>query len=54
MKMSAIQDARQAARFVSAQVHYSIASRDIEREVVPLSRDQASASCPGARSRAAC
>ena len=40
MKMAALQDARHAARFVSAQVYYSIAGRDIEREVVPLSQDQ--------------
>lgn len=40
MKMSAMQDARGAARFVSAQVYYSIAGRDIEREVVPLAQDQ--------------
>jgi aryl-alcohol dehydrogenase-like predicted oxidoreductase len=40
MKALALQDARHAARFVSAQVYYSIAGRDIEREVVPLAADQ--------------
>lgn len=40
MKMAALQDARGAARFVSAQVYYSIAGRDIEREVVPVCQDQ--------------
>jgi len=40
MKMTALQDARGASRFVSAQVYYSIAGRDIEREVVPLAIDQ--------------
>ncbi len=40
MKMAAMQDARGLARFVSAQVYYSIAGRDIEREVVPVSLDQ--------------
>lgn len=40
MKMVAHQDSRRLARFVSAQVYYSIAGRDIEREVVPLSQDQ--------------
>jgi len=40
MKMAALQDARGLSRFVSAQVYYSIAGRDIEREVVPLSEDQ--------------
>jgi len=40
MKMAAHQQANQLARFVSAQVYYSIAGRDIEREVVPLALDQ--------------
>jgi len=40
MKMAAMQDARGLSRFVSAQVYYSIAGRDIEREVVPVSLDQ--------------
>lgn len=40
MKALALQDQRRAARFVSAQVYYSIAGRDIEREVVPLALDQ--------------
>jgi aryl-alcohol dehydrogenase-like predicted oxidoreductase len=40
MKAIATQDAHDWARFVSAQVYYSVAGRDIEREVVPLARDQ--------------
>jgi aryl-alcohol dehydrogenase-like predicted oxidoreductase len=40
MKSLAIQDARGYARFVSAQMYYSIAGRDIEREIVPLAADQ--------------
>lgn len=40
MKMTAHQDQHRLARFVSAQVYYSIAGRDIEREVVPLAIDQ--------------
>jgi len=46
MKMTALQDARHASRFVSAQVYYSIAGRDIEREVVPLALDQGFAILP--------
>src|SRR5579871_852826 len=34
------------ARFQSAQVYYSIAGRDIEREVVPMTRDQGVAILP--------
>jgi aryl-alcohol dehydrogenase-like predicted oxidoreductase len=40
MKALAHADARGQARFVSAQMYYSIAGRDIEREVVPLAEDQ--------------
>jgi aryl-alcohol dehydrogenase-like predicted oxidoreductase len=40
MKALAMQDANRWHRFVSAQVYYSIAGRDIEREVVPLALDQ--------------
>jgi aryl-alcohol dehydrogenase-like predicted oxidoreductase len=40
MKALALQDARGYARFVSAQMYYSIAGRDIEREIVPLAADQ--------------
>lgn len=46
MKALAHADARQGARFVSAQVYYSIAGRDIEREVVPLAEDQGLAILP--------
>lgn len=38
-KAVAHQDHHRLARFVSAQVYYSIAGRDIEREVVPLAAD---------------
>jgi Predicted oxidoreductases (related to aryl-alcohol dehydrogenases) len=34
------------ARFVSAQMYYSIAGRDIEREIVPLAKDQGLALLP--------
>jgi len=40
MKALALQDANGWARFISAQMYYSIAGRDIEREVVPLALDQ--------------
>jgi aryl-alcohol dehydrogenase-like predicted oxidoreductase len=40
MKALACADAHGLARFISAQVYYSIAGRDIEREIVPLAQDQ--------------
>lgn len=40
MKALALQDANGWARFISAQMYYSIAGRDLEREVVPLAIDQ--------------
>jgi aryl-alcohol dehydrogenase-like predicted oxidoreductase len=40
MKALALQDKHGWSRFISAQVYYSIAGRDIEREVVPLAVDQ--------------
>ena len=40
MKALAFADARRLTRFVSAQVYYSIAGRDIEREIVPMAVDQ--------------
>ncbi len=40
MKALAYADANDRVRFVSAQMYYSIAGRDIEREVVPLAEDQ--------------
>ncbi len=40
MKALGIQDARGWSRFVSAQMYYSIAGRDLEREVVPMALDQ--------------
>ncbi len=46
MKALAYSDARNLAHFVSAQMYYSIAGRDIEREVVPLARDQGLAILP--------
>ncbi len=40
MKALALQDANGWSRFISAQMYYSIAGRDLEREVVPLALDQ--------------
>lgn len=40
MKAIAYADANGLARFQSGQVYYSIAGRDIEREIVPLAQDQ--------------
>ncbi|NVB83648.1 MAG: aldo/keto reductase [Kofleriaceae bacterium] len=40
MKALAMQDANGWSRFISAQMYYTIAGRDIEREVVPLALDQ--------------
>ena len=46
MKAMAISSALGLSRFVSAQMYYSIASRDIEREIVPLATDQGLAILP--------
>src|SRR6266850_3188965 len=46
MKALGHADARGLARFVSAQMYYSIAGRDIEREVVALAQDQGLAILP--------
>ncbi len=46
MKALAFSECHGLARFVSAQVYYSIAGRDIEREIVPLARDQRLAILP--------
>lgn len=40
MKGLAISERRGLARYESAQMYYSIAGRDLEREVVPLAEDQ--------------
>jgi len=40
MKSLWISDKRQFARFESLQMYYSLAGRDIEREIVPLAKDQ--------------
>src|SRR5687768_13619953 len=40
MKSMWISDKRNLARFESLQMYYSLAGRDIEREVVPLAKDQ--------------
>jgi aryl-alcohol dehydrogenase-like predicted oxidoreductase len=40
MKSLWISDKRNLARFESLQMYYSLAGRDIEREIVPLARDQ--------------
>ena len=55
MKALAYAEANGLARFQSAQVYYSIAGRDIEREIVAAARrPRASRSCRGARSPAVC
>jgi len=46
MKAMAISSALGLSHFVSAQMYYSIASRDIEREIVPLATDQGLAILP--------
>jgi aryl-alcohol dehydrogenase-like predicted oxidoreductase len=46
MKALAYAEAHGLARFASAQMFYSIAGRDIEREVVPLIKDQGLALFP--------
>jgi aryl-alcohol dehydrogenase-like predicted oxidoreductase len=46
MKALAYADAHDLPRFASAQMYYSIAGRDIEREVVPLAVDQGLAVLP--------
>jgi aryl-alcohol dehydrogenase-like predicted oxidoreductase len=51
MKALALSKTPAATRFVSAQMYYSIAGRDIEREIVPLARIRAWASCRGAPRR---
>ena len=45
-KALAIADRRKGARFVSAQMFYAIAARDIEREVVPLAQEEGLAILP--------
>jgi aryl-alcohol dehydrogenase-like predicted oxidoreductase len=40
MKAHGIADARGYARFETVQAYYSIAGRDLEREVVPMMQDQ--------------
>jgi aryl-alcohol dehydrogenase-like predicted oxidoreductase len=46
MKALAFSEHNNHSRFISAQMHYSIASRDIEREIVPLALDQGLALLP--------
>ena len=46
MQAIAFSDVHDLARFVSAQMYYSLAGRDIEREVVPLVKDQGLALFP--------
>lgn len=46
MKALAFAEAHGLNRFVSAQMYYSIAGRDIEREVVPMAKDQGLAILP--------
>jgi aryl-alcohol dehydrogenase-like predicted oxidoreductase len=40
MKSLAVSDARCWSRFVSVQAYYTIAGRDLEREIIPLLKDQ--------------
>jgi aryl-alcohol dehydrogenase-like predicted oxidoreductase len=46
MKALSYADSHNLARFVSAQVYYSLAGRDIEREIVPLAQNQRLAILP--------
>jgi aryl-alcohol dehydrogenase-like predicted oxidoreductase len=46
MKAMAFADANGLARFQSAQMYYSIAGRDIEREVVPMAQSEGVAILP--------
>jgi aryl-alcohol dehydrogenase-like predicted oxidoreductase len=46
MKALALSDAKGWARFVSAQMYYSIAGRDIEREIAPLAGEEGLAILP--------
>lgn len=46
MKSLWISDRRNLARFESLQMYYSLAGRDIEREIVPLAKDQKLAILP--------
>lgn len=46
MKALAISEARGWARFVSGQLFYAIAARDIERELVPLAQEEGLAILP--------
>jgi aryl-alcohol dehydrogenase-like predicted oxidoreductase len=46
MKAIGYADAHGLARFQSAQVHYSIASRDIEREIAPMAQSEGVAILP--------
>jgi aryl-alcohol dehydrogenase-like predicted oxidoreductase len=41
-----ISDKKNLARFESLQMYYSVAGRDIEREIVPLAKDQKLAIMP--------
>ncbi len=46
MKALGFSNGHNLSRFVSAQMYYSIAGRDIEREIVPLAQDQSLAILP--------
>jgi len=46
MKSQWISDKKNLARFESLQMYYSVAGRDIEREIVPLANDQKLAIMP--------
>ena len=46
VKANAVAERRSFARYESAQVYYTIAGRDIEREIVPMTQDQQMAIMP--------
>lgn len=46
MKALALADRRGVPRFVSAQMYYTMATRDIEREIVPFAREEGLAILP--------
>ncbi|MEJ0058251.1 MAG: aldo/keto reductase [Terricaulis sp.] len=46
-KALGISAAKGLARFESAQMYYSIAGRDLEREITPLAKEEGFRSCPG-------
>jgi aryl-alcohol dehydrogenase-like predicted oxidoreductase len=49
VKARAVADARGLEPFASVQAYYSVAGRDIEREIIPPSSISSSACCRGVR-----